>query len=259
MTLQAKNGEDSTWSYDSFLLYVYDADALKIMVDAASADSAIQMSNIAEISQMSQEQILALKRDIYLKNIISVNYGEYAWSEVADQIIWKSADSKVVSVNYQQGTLYDNIENFSYTSYRPTADFGLSGLTDGSTTVTATHKLTGMSDSLDVTVETLKDKLYLFQCYPQTETTLTFEKYTNAEHTATEKVTLISDGTGAAAYYAEYGIASDVYCEATKDGLLYMGTFYLSQLKTGEGTGPDWSVTPATTSSCVGRPTPTSI
>lgn len=238
VTLQAKNGEDSTWSYDSFLLYVYDADALKIMVDAASADSAIQMSNIAEISQMSQEQILALKRDIYLKNIISVNYGEYAWSEVADQIIWKSADSKVVSVNYQQGTLYDNIENFSYTSYRPTADFGLSGLTDGSTTVTATHKLTGMSDSLDVTVETLKDKLYLFQCYPQTETTLTFEKYTNAEHTATEKVTLISDGTGAAAYYAEYGIASDVYCEATKDGLLYMGTFYLSQLKTGEG---DWT------------------
>lgn len=70
VTLQAKNGEDSTWSYDSFLLYVYDADALKIMVDAASADSAIQMSNIAEISQMSQEQILALKRDIWRNHLI---------------------------------------------------------------------------------------------------------------------------------------------------------------------------------------------
>ena len=238
VTLQAKNGKDSTWSYDSFLLYVYDADALKIMVDGAAANQ-VQMSNITEISQMSQEQILALKRDIYLKNIISANYGEYAWSEVADQIMWKSENSAVASVNYQQGTLYDNIENFSYTSYRPSTDLGLSGLSNGSTTITATHKLTGMKDSLDVTVETLKDKLYLFQCYPQTETKLTFEQYTNSNHTATEKVTLTSDKTGAAAYYAQYGIASDVYCEATTEsGILYMGTFYHSQLKTGEG---DWT------------------
>ncbi len=237
VTLQAKNGEDSTWSYDSFLLYVYDEDALKIMVDGAS-ENRVQMSNIAEISRMSQEQILALKRDIYLKNIISANYGEYAWTEVADQIMWKSEDSTVASVNYQQGTLYDNIEHFSYTSYRPTTDLGLSGLSDGRTTVTATHKLTGMEDSLNVQVETLKDKLYLFQCYPQAETTLTFEEYTDASKTAKKQVTLTSDETGAAAYYAQYGIASDVYCQAEKDGIQYTGTFYLNQLKTGEG---DWT------------------
>ena len=237
VTLQAKNGKDSTWSYDSFLLYVYDADALKIMVDG-NDQSSVTMSNVSRIADMKQEQILALKRDIYLKNIISANYGEYAWSEVADQIMWKSADNKVATVNYQQGTLYDNIENFSYTSYRPTTDFGLSGLSDGSTTVTATHKLTGMKDSLNVQVETLKDKLYLFQCYPQTQTTLTFEEYTDASKTAKKPVTLTSDETGAAAYYAEYGIASDVYCQAEKDGIQYTGTFYLNQLKTGEG---DWT------------------
>ncbi len=187
VTLQAKNGKDSTWSYDSFLLYVYDADALKIMVDG-NDQSSVTMSNVSRIADMKQDQILALKRDIYLKNIISANYGEYAWSEVADQIMWKSADNKVATVNYQQGTLYDNIENFSYTSYRPTTDFGLSGLSDGSTTVTATHKLTGMTDSLNVQVETLKDKLYLFQCYPQTQTTLTFEVYTDASKTAKKPV-----------------------------------------------------------------------
>ena len=37
VTIQAKNNTDSTWSYDSFILYVYDADALKIMVDGKSA------------------------------------------------------------------------------------------------------------------------------------------------------------------------------------------------------------------------------
>lgn len=231
VTIQAKNGTDSTWSYDSFLLYVYDADALKIWVDGED-ESSVTMSNVQRISQMDQTQILALKRDINLKNIISVNYGQYAWSEIADQIKWKSSDSKVASVNYQQGTLYENIENFSYVSYRPTTEFGLSGLKDGTVTVTATHKLAGMSDTLHVTVETLKDKLYLFQCYPQTETTLT---YTNG--TGVQK-SVRSDASGAAAIYEESGIASDVYCSAVSGGAAYLGTFYKDTLKTGEG---DWT------------------
>ena len=231
VTIQAKNGTDSTWSYDSFLLYVYDADALKIWVDGEDKSS-VTMSNVQRISQMDQTQILALKRDINLKNIISVNYGQYAWSEIADQIKWKSSDSKVASVNYQQGTLYENIENFSYVSYRPTTEFGLSGLKDGTVTVTATHKLAGMSDTLHVTVETLKDKLYLFQCYPQTETTLT---YTNG---AGVQKSVRSDASGAAAIYEESGIASDVYCSAVSGGAAYLGTFYKDTLKTGEG---DWT------------------
>ena len=235
VTLQAKNGEDSTWSYDSFLLYVYDADALRIMVNGAEAGSSLTMSNRDTISGMSQEQILALKRDIYLKDVISANYGQYAWTEVADQIAWASSDNDVASINYQQGTLYEDIRNFPYVSYRPTEDFVLSGKSDGETTITATHKLTGMSDSLNVTVETLKDKLYLFQCYPQATTTLTFQEYTSAARTATKEVTITSDDQGAAAYYAEYGIASDVYCQSTdSDGNLYVGTFYRSDLKTGE-------------------------
>ncbi len=235
VTLQAKNGADSTWSYDSFLLYVYDADALKLMVDGAEAGGSLTMSNRDAISNMSQEEILALKRDIYLRNVISVNYGQYAWTEVADQIAWASSNGDAASVNYQQGTLYEDIRNFPYVSYRPTEDFLLSGKTDGATTITATHKLTGITDSLDVTVETLKDRLYLFQCYPQAATTLTFRVYTDAGKTATEDVTITSDNQGAAAYYAEYGIASDVYCQSTgSDGNLYVGTFYRSELRTGE-------------------------
>ena len=231
VTLQAKNGTDSTWSYDSFLLYVYDEDALKIMVDGETANS-VTMSNIDAISAMSQDEILALKRDIYLKNIISVNYGEYAWTEVADQIAWKSSNNSVATLNYQQGTLYENIERFTYVSYRPTTELGLSGLSDGNAVISAIHKLTGMTETLNVTVETLKDKLYLFQCYPQAVTTLT---YTNGDG---EKKTITSDETGAAAIYEESGIAGDVYCSAEVDGITYLGIFYKDSLKTGEG---DWT------------------
>lgn len=236
VTVQAKNGTDSTWSYDSFVLYVYDADALQILVDGErDEDGTLLMSNREAISQMSQKDVLALNRDISLKNAISINYGEYAWQELADQIAWASSNSSVASMNYQQGTLYENIENFAYTSYRPTEDFVLSGLSDGEVSVTATHKLTGMQDLFDVKVETLTDKLYLFQCYPQATTTLSFDIYTDAEHSATEHVTIASGGDGRAAYYAEHGIASDVYCTSTDDdGYTYLGTFYQAALKSGE-------------------------
>lgn len=232
VTVQAKNGTDSTWSYDSFLLYVYDVDALKIWVDGKETGDSLTMSNVKSISQMSQEQILALKRDIYLKSIISVNYGEYAWTELADQIKWRSSDSGVTSINYQQGTLYENIENFSYVSYRPTTELGLSGLSRGSTKVTATHKLTGMNTSVDVTVESLENKLYLLQCYPQAVTTLRYQDSEGNWKTQT------SDDTGAAAIFEENGILGNVYCTAEVNGITYLGTFYGSELRTGEG---DWT------------------
>lgn len=231
VTIKAKNGTDSTWSYDSFMFYVYDENALDLWIDGEAQDS-LTMNNADKIAAMSQDEILALNRDIYLKNTISANYGDYAWSELADQIAWASSDSSTVSVNYQQGTLYENIENFSYVSYRPTTEFGLSGLADGTAKITAKHTLTGMTESIDVDVETLTDKLYLFQCYPQTTTTLT---YTNGDG---ETKTVYSDDTGAAAIYEASGIASDVYCSSESEGISYLGTFYNSSLKSGEG---DWT------------------
>ena len=228
VTIQAKNGEDSTWSYDSFLLYVYDADTLKLWVNGAEADS-LTMTNVPTISRMTQDEILALKRDIALSSVISANYGEYAWTEVADQLAWASSNNDVATINYQQGSLYEDIRNLSLTSFRPASDFIISGIGDGRTTITASHVLTGMSDSVDVTVETLKDKLYLFQCYPQVETELTYK-----DSSGTEK-TVCSDSTGAAAIYEPNGIKSDVYCRSTgNDGKTYLGTFYLSELESGE-------------------------
>ena len=250
VTVRAKNGEDSTWSYDSFLLYVYDADALQIVVDGVmgkgETPGELTMSNRKKFGENGdhgevnsadwQSWVVGLKRDISLKNVISANYGDYAWTELADQIEWNSSNNDVASVNYQQGTLYEDITKFTYTSYRPTTDFVLSGTKDGETTVTATHKLAGMTDELPVTVETMANRLYLFQAYPQVETTLRFKVYTNAEHTeiSDEWVETTSDEHGAAAYYAEYGIATDVYLSSESEGNNYLGTIYNSSLKTGE-------------------------
>ena len=235
ITVQAKNGTDSTWSYDSFKLYVYDKDALQIMLDGKKADDTVTMSNRQAFKGMPMDKILEKNRDISLSNKMSANYDQYAWTELADQIAWDSSDSEVASINYQQGTLYENIENFTYTSYRPTTDFVLSGLSDGSTKISATHKYTGtLQDVLNVKVETMKDKLYLFQCYPQAETTLTFYEYDANGKVKSKPTEITSTEEGAAAYYAEYGIASHVYCESKSDGNTYLGTFYNDQLVSGE-------------------------
>lgn len=216
VTAQVTNGtgDDATsLSYDSFLLYVYSKDALDIVVQDAETgaqtptNGSLSLNNntyapqAGETNDAYRDRIVALNRDIHLKEVISVNYGTYAWNEVADQIRWKSEDSSVASIDYKQGAVYENIENFEFTTYRPTSDFLLAGHADGNTTLTATHNLLkDLSDSVNVQVETLKNKLYLFQCYPQGETTLTFEEYTNASKTETKDVTITSDENGAAAY-----------------------------------------------------------
>ncbi|MCR4772677.1 MAG: hypothetical protein K5855_10250 [Oscillospiraceae bacterium] len=227
VTVKAKNGTDSTWSYDSFLLYVYDEEALRILVDGKNADS-LTMSNIPQISQMSSAEILALGRDISLHNVISANYGEFAWAELADRLAWASSNNSVATINYLQGDVYEDIRSYSYSHYRPATDFLLSGLGNGTTRITATHSLTGMTDTLDVAVETLKDKLYLFQANPKVKTELSYE---NGDGNT---VTVYTDDNGALALYEESGIASTLYCKATSEGTVYLGTFKADSLLSGE-------------------------
>ncbi|MCT4687271.1 S-layer homology domain-containing protein [Vallitalea sp.] len=219
VSVKAKNQLESTWSYDSYVVYVYNDDALKLMVDGNDKDSII-MDNSSTISKMTSEEILQLNRKIGLSNIISINGAQYEWAEIADQIIWKSDNSVIASINYNQGGLYDNILNYYYSSYSPSSEFMLSGLSDGETNITATHKLTGMEDSLDVTVNTLKDKLYLFQVFPRAVTTLT---YTNGDGITQ---TVNSNENGEIAIYEESGIKSDVYLKSTYSNMVYLGTIY---------------------------------
>ena len=220
VTVKVRNTGDEAWSHDSFVLHVYSQDALKIWLDGAEPGPGYTMSNIKKISSMSSEEILALKRDIKLRNEVSINYDDYGWGQISDQIKWHSTDSHIGSLNYQQGGYYRNIEELVYSSYRPETKFALSGLRDGNTRLTVTHAATGMQRTLDVVVETLKDKLYLFQILPQAETTLT---YTNGNG---EKRVVVTNAGGELALYEESGIAGEIYMESASGDKIYMGTMY---------------------------------
>lgn len=158
------------------------------------------------------------------------------WLEVPDQFAWSAEDTTAasgtgqthVTLNYQQGALYEDITRYQRTSYGPAAEFRLSGLSDGTTKVTAEHVNTGTVAELIVNVDTLQDKLFLFQFTPAVETTL---RYTNGDGVQKE-VTSMADGR--AAIYEESGIQGDVYLESQQGDTEYFGTLYNENLVSSE-------------------------
>jgi len=220
VAVKVRNKGDSAWSYDSFVLHVYSQDALHIWIDGAAPGTTFTMSNLPAISAMSSEEILALKRDIKLRNEASINFGDHGWGQISDQIQWHSSDSRIGSLNYQQGGYYRNIEELIYSSYRPETKFALSGLHDGNTRLTVTHVATGLQRTLDVAVETLQDKLYLFQILPQAETTLTYVNGNGEQRVVT------TNARGELALYEASGIAGEIYLESAVEDRIYMGTLY---------------------------------
>ena len=187
----AKNATDSTWSYDSFVLYVYERAALQQFVvdgEDRTNGSAITLSNGEEAyikglidsqnSTDAQEAVWDTGRDISLTADVSMD-PDKPWLEVPDQFAWSAEDTTAASgtgqthatLNYQQGALYEDITRYQRTSYGPTAEFRLSGLSDGTTKVTAEHVNTGTVAELIVNVDTLQDKLFLFQFTPAADRT----------------------------------------------------------------------------------------
>ena len=230
VTARIKNTGDEAYSYDSFVLHVYDADAMKIWVDKQDV-STLVMDNEGRIKDMTSADIVALERNIFLTNNLSINYGDYPYGSVTDQIEWKSSRSDVAGINYSQGGVYKNIEDYNNPSFMPNTNFILAGLKDGATTIDATHKLSRMNDTLGVEVKTLKDKLYLFQTMPMAVTEF---NYTNG---AGKEVNVSSDTNGALAIYEPEGIKGDVKLKSIINDSTYLGTIYNANLLSGENDG----------------------
>ena len=231
VVLSVENPGEESPSTDSFPLYVYDADALKVQNDKGDTISALTMDNTSKVSgtlPTDTAEILQLRQELGLIEYIGINYDEYGWNSFKDGIRWLSSNNNAISVNYKQGGLYEDIRNFSFDSYLPETKMALSGLANGSATVTATHAATGMSADVQVTAKTLQNKFYLFQLTPATKTTL---QYTDGKG-ASKTVTTNSDGV--LALYEPNGIASEVSLRSGAGADIYLGTIYKENLRSGE-------------------------
>lgn len=231
VVLSVENPGEESPSTDSFPLYVYDADALKVQNDEGEEISALTMDNTSKVSgtlPTETAKILQLRQELGLIEYIGINYDEYRWNSFKDGIRWLSSNNNAISVNYKQGGLYEDISNFSFDSYLPETKMALSGRANGTATVTATHAATGMSAAVQVTAETLQNKFYLFQLTPAAETTL---QYTDGKGASK---TFKTNSDGVLALYEPNGIASEVSLRSGSGGDIYLGTIYKENLRSGE-------------------------
>lgn len=231
VVLSVENPVEEAPSTDSFPLYVYDADALKVQDGNGATISALTMDNTSKVSgplPTDTAKILQLRQELGLIEYIGINYDEYGWNSFKDGIRWLSSNNNVISVNYKQGGLYEDIRNFSFDSYLPETKMALSGLANGSATVTATHAATGMRAAVQVTAKTLQNKFYLFQLTPAAETTL---QYTDGKGVPK---TVTTNREGVLALYEPNGIASEVSLRSGSGADIYLGTIYKENLRSGE-------------------------
>ena len=231
VVLSVENPGEESPSTDSFPLYVYDADALKVQDGKGKTISALTMDNTSKVSgslPTDTAKILQLRQELGLIEYIGINYDEYGWNSFKDGIRWLSSNNNAISVNYKQGGLYEDIRNFSFDSYLPETKMALSGLANGTATVTATHAATGMRADVQVTAKTLQNKFYLFQLTPAAETTLQYTDGTGASKT------FKTNRDGVLALYEPNGIASEVSLRSGSGGDIYLGTIYKENLRSGE-------------------------
>ena len=231
VVLSVENPDEESPSTDSFPLYVYDADALKVQDDKGDTISALTMDNTSKVSgtlPTDTAKILQLRQELGLIEYIGINYDEYGWNSFKDGIQWLSSNNNAISVNYKQGGLYEDIRNFSFDSYLPETKMALSGLANGTATVTATHAATGMRAAVQVTAKTLQNKFYLFQLTPAAETTLQYTDGTGVPKTVT------TNSEGVLALYEPNGIASEVSLRSGSGADIYLGTIYKENLRSGE-------------------------
>ena len=231
VVLSVENPGEESPSTDSFPLYVYDADALKVQNDEGEEISALTMDNTSKVSgnlPTDTAGILQLRQELGLIEYIGINYDEYGWNSFRDGIRWLSSNNNAISVNYKQGGLYEDIRNFSFASYLPETKMALSGRANGTATVTATHAATGMSAAVQVTAKTLQNKFYLFQLTPAAKTTLQYTDGTGASKTVT------TNSEGVLALYEPNGIASEVSLRSGSGADIFLGTIYKENLRSGE-------------------------
>ena len=231
VVLSVENPGEESPSTDSFPLYVYDADALKVQDGKGDTISKLTMDNTSKVSgtlPTETAEILQLRQELGLIEYIGINYDEYGWNSFKDGIQWLSSNNNAISVNYKQGGLYEDIRNFSFKSYLPETKMALSGRANGTATVTATHAATGMRAAVQVTAETLQNKFYLFQLTPAAETTLQYTDGTGASKTVK------TNRDGVLALYEPNGIASEVSLRSGSGEDIYLGTIYKENLRSGE-------------------------
>lgn len=198
--LKAKNEFDEVYSFDSYTLYVYNTEAMKIVI-GGNYYSSYTIKPDLDFPNMTSTHIFNTYREIsYTIDRLSINKDDYQWSNIADRITWEVGDEGKITLKFNG----NNITRESSPLLLPGAALTLEGHESGSTYITTTHALTGMKATLPVKIEDIRNKLYIFQTYPGRTCEVTYKDGYNNEKTTQ------TDSNGCLGLYEESGIKGNV-------------------------------------------------
>ncbi|MDR1295677.1 MAG: hypothetical protein LBK59_12145, partial [Bifidobacteriaceae bacterium] len=227
-SVRVKNSTDAAWSYASATVMVYAREALRISVNRSSAGVSHRMSNEAWVAARSSGQLLADLRADRLKLRDTISVAPAGWQAGIDRMEWSSTDSTAATVGNEDGAWFTNMATPGQVSRDPDTAYPLLGFHTGETTISVRHVELGLTASLDVEVQTLRDKLYIFEVSPKVVTEVQFADGTGARRTET------TNAQGELAVYVPSSIASDVVFSSTYQDEMHMGTIAHANLATGE-------------------------
>ena len=112
----------------------------------------------------SAYQYFVKKTGIFVQTTVNAaNFLEY----VESGLYTRSGDK--ASVNFKRGGFYSDIYTYNYDGYDPNTDMMIVGNNNGQATIRAKHISSGQEKYVDVEIETMKDKLFMFSVLPKGE------------------------------------------------------------------------------------------
>ncbi|MGF7059921.1 S-layer homology domain-containing protein [Brassicibacter mesophilus] len=244
VSLEAKNECDEVWSFDSYTIYIYNSNALKILVNEEFTNELIIKPSL-DFSKMDSSQIISAVSNNRKMNFsdkvsqLSIYNENYNLSNIADKITWKVGNEGNLVLKYKDIDITEDTTQLM----KPGASLVLEAIDSGISSVTATHYNTGIETTLPVIVEDKPiDKLYVFYTYPQSECLVTYKNGNK------EEKTVKTDYWGRLGVYEETGIASDVVFYPIDKADVYGTTvFNHSQLVANQNSSNNFDIYPQNT------------
>lgn len=251
LTVSARGSSSDNWTTESMLFYIYNAEAIDIMVRAFTTGKSVggsgnsyTLNNAGYLNGLTKNTdgtvalengitLATLQQDVNLAAFVSLNYGSYVWSLISDRMEWYITDSgnagsDNADLYAEQAGIYSDIDASLIKTYMPLTDLVVVGHADDTVTVKAVHAESGIETSVEIKIDTMLDKFALFQFVPKTTTQVS---YTDGKGNLR---TVASNSKGELAVYEPNGFASDISFLSEYEGDVYLGTLPLERLLSDE-------------------------
>ena len=189
----------------------------------------IVLGNTDKVALHSSDEIFADRVGITLVGDMPA-FAKYPWT-VQDGLLWQTADEAIAEVFYLSPSGWAKV--LPNVALSPDTPIRVLGQAAGSTSLIVTHEITGISKTIQVSVATLENQLFLLRVSPSQLVQLS---YTNGvgQIVSRKAETLGETSRGEFAIYEDSGIIGDIKFQAYAGGTLYLGSVAAAKLHSGE-------------------------